>query len=56
MKHHKKILFIRSVKVFVVAVRNVMFAVTARPRLWKQNEAASAVVLVKAHHSVLHEG
>ena len=40
---------------FVVAVRKVMFAVTDRPRLWKQNEAVSAL-LVRAHDSVLYEG
>jgi len=39
-----------------VAVRNVMLAITARPGLCKQNEAAPAVVLVRAHDSVLHEG
>jgi len=56
MKHHKRILFMRSVKMFVDAVSNVMFAITSRPILWKQNEAPSAVVLVRAHDSVLHEG
>jgi len=56
MMHHKRSLFIRSVKMFVVAVSNNMFAITSRPRLWKQSEAASAVFLVRAHDSVLHEG